>query len=200
MTALTDQQMLANDLIKRYPEENLATTELSENFKVKFSGLTFNCLCELIRMEHSDRDLYKLTILSEDIYDNDYNEYKLYTKYLSVSREEEYYTEIMNMLEWDKDILNNLMYDNKQGKLIDTRVSRTITEIEKIDNIRMNYMGNMIFNEMDECCVCYEKTNSKTDCDHSICLQCAMKIKEERDENDDEVRNCPMCRGLLTMS
>jgi hypothetical protein len=192
--------MLTNDLIKRYPEENLATKEISERFKVKFSGLTFNCLCELSRSKHSDRDLYRILIESEEIYDSDGDNYILHTEFLYVSREGEYFTKIMNMLEWNKDILNNLVYDNKQGRLIDTRVSRTITEIEKIDNIRMNYMGNMIVNEMEECCVCYEKTNSKTDCGHTICLQCAMKVKKEPDENDEKYRNCPMCRGLLTMS
>ena len=200
MAALTDQEILANDLIERYPEENLATKEISENFKVKFGGLIFNCLCELIRSKHSDTDLYRLAISSEEIYDDDCNEYRLYTKILYVSREEEYFTKIMNMLEWNKDILSNLVYDNKQGKLIDKRVSRTITEIEKIDDIRMNYMGNMISNEMEECCVCYEKTNSKTDCGHTLCLQCAMKIKEESDENDEKHRNCPMCRGVFSMS
>lgn len=41
----------------------------------------------------------------------------------------------------------------------------------------------------DVCCVCYEKTDSKTPCGHTLCNRCWSKI--EKDEDDCP---CPMCR------
>jgi len=195
MTTLTAHQLLANDLIKRYPEEDYETNHINETFKVTFADFMFNCSCEFIK--DPSRDYYKFVIESEDLFNDDDDYYRLFSKvsYLDKNKDEDYNTQIMNMLQWNKDILNNLIYDNKQGKLIDSRVGRTITQIQEIDDLRMNFMGDMIFNKMDECCVCYEKTNSKTDCGHSICYKCAIKVKEEEDE-----RKCPMCRGHLTMS
>jgi hypothetical protein len=195
MTALTDQQMLANDLIKRYPEVDYETNHINETFKVTFADLMFDCRCEFIK--HPSRDYYRFVIESEEIFDDNDFSYRLYTEILNLdkNKNEDYYTQIMNMLEWNKGLLNNLVYDNRQGKLIDSRVTKTLTQIEEIDHLRINYMGNMVFNKMEECCVCYEKTNSKTDCDHSICYMCATKVKKDEGE-----RNCPMCRERFTMS
>ena len=195
MTTPTAHQLLANDIIKRYPCGNPLTKSINEMFKVTFAGITLDCRCEFIR-GNEYRDYYRIAIESENLFDDDDNCYLLFLEvsYLE-NKDEDYNTQIMNMLQWNKDILNNLVYDNKQGKLIDSRVSRTITQIQEIDDIRMNFMGDMILNKMDECCVCYEKTNSKTDCGHSICLLCATKVKKEEGE-----RKCPMCRGHLTMS
>ena len=195
MTALTAHQLLANDIIKRYPYGNPLTNSINETFKVTFAGLTLDCRCEFSR-GNENRDFYRFAIESENIFDDNDNSYVLYLQVSFLeNKDEDYNTQIMNMLEWNKGLLNNLIYDNKQGKLIDSRVSRTITQIQETDDLRINYMGNMILNKMDECCVCYEKTNSKTQCGHSICLLCATKVKEEEGE-----RKCPMCRGYLTMS
>lgn len=40
----------------------------------------------------------------------------------------------------------------------------------------------------DICCVCMDNTNSKTNCNHIICLQCANKVIN---------RICPLCRGHI---
>ncbi len=34
-----------------------------------------------------------------------------------------------------------------------------------------------------DCCVCFEKTDQKTECDHEVCKKCLMKIDK-----------CPLCR------
>lgn len=42
--------------------------------------------------------------------------------------------------------------------------------------------------KLDECCICYDDTNNftmKTSCNHSICLECILKLK---------TTTCPMCR------
>ena len=44
-----------------------------------------------------------------------------------------------------------------------------------------------------ECCVCYEKTDTKTPCEHSLCNRCWSKI--EKDEKDEAAPTpCPLCR------
>ena len=41
----------------------------------------------------------------------------------------------------------------------------------------------------EKCCVCYERTQSKTTCNHSICIPCFDKIKYVNMET-----KCPLCR------
>jgi hypothetical protein len=58
--------------------------------------------------------------------------------------------------------------------------------------------------ESENCCVCDEKTHSKTNCKHSLCLRCLVKIdagiEKQEDDDDDEERvvPCPMCRQDMT--
>jgi hypothetical protein len=42
----------------------------------------------------------------------------------------------------------------------------------------------------DKCCVCYERTLTKTTCGHQLCLPCYDKIKYTVDHETP----CPMCR------
>lgn len=45
---------------------------------------------------------------------------------------------------------------------------------------------------MKECCVCYEKTKTKTPCKHCLCNRCWSKIKSDDDEDGNIP--CPLCR------
>jgi len=55
----------------------------------------------------------------------------------------------------------------------------------KIDRLRcMRLFGNID----SECCVCLDKTLSKTECNHLLCTKCYSKLK---------IKNCPMCRTIL---
>ena len=42
------------------------------------------------------------------------------------------------------------------------------------------------------CCVCYEKTDTKTPCEHSLCNRCWSKIEICGDDGDECA--CPLCR------
>ena len=42
----------------------------------------------------------------------------------------------------------------------------------------------------DVCCVCYEKTDTKTPCAHALCNRCWSKVFDK----DEDERPCPMCR------
>ncbi len=52
-------------------------------------------------------------------------------------------------------------------------------------------MPNLVMDKC-ECSVCYEKTQTKTDCEHSLCYRCWSKLKEV-----DGALPCPMCRESI---
>ena len=47
---------------------------------------------------------------------------------------------------------------------------------------------------MNECCVCFSLTKTKTNCGHTVCLECVSKI--QRDPNE-YLKNCPLCRQQI---
>jgi hypothetical protein len=55
----------------------------------------------------------------------------------------------------------------------------------------------------NECCVCYTLTETKTDCDHALCIACCQKIiddvnlehKYDEGEREHHPITCPMCRN-----
>ena len=56
---------------------------------------------------------------------------------------------------------------------------------------------------LEECCVCYTFTKTMTNCDHSVCLDCISKIRDETSVDEevnihDDYKNCPMCRQRIT--
>jgi hypothetical protein len=51
----------------------------------------------------------------------------------------------------------------------------------------------------NDCCVCQEVlVNTKTKCDHYICIPCYQQLKFVDDEEMGEKRPCPMCRGHIS--
>jgi hypothetical protein len=54
--------------------------------------------------------------------------------------------------------------------------------------------------EMDskECCVCFTMTQSRTNCDHSVCLECISKLKPVEIADGAKHIGCPMCRQRIT--
>lgn len=87
---------------------------------------------------------------------------------------------------------------NYEGNLIANKSKRDIAR-EKVDAIFRNYnCDNIKKSCSDECCVCYNKTKTKTACKHSLCIRCWSKMyKDIDDDSDDEggaCLKCPMCR------
>ena len=52
-------------------------------------------------------------------------------------------------------------------------------------------MPNLVMDKC-ECVVCYEKTQTKTDCEHSLCYRCWSRVKKV-----DGIVPCPMCRESI---
>ncbi len=67
------------------------------------------------------------------------------------------------------------MYD---GCFYDTNKSQSLW------NAGISFFGTA-FQDNDDCCICLEKTMTKTNCEHFLCVRCWAKLKKAR---------CPMCR------
>ena len=58
-------------------------------------------------------------------------------------------------------------------------------------------IGITVNNKSKDCCVCYEKTNCATACNHYLCFLCCAQIT--LDEETGEVP-CPICRSQILFS
>lgn len=90
-------------------------------------------------------------------------------------------------LEEVNDILNTVIPNLKYNKIkhffsIDKDIydleQEILSHIPENTNIRLNY---------SDCCVCLDKTNTKTSCEHYLCATC---------ESHNNTRVCPMCGEL----
>jgi hypothetical protein len=72
-----------------------------------------------------------------------------------------------------------------QHKLEHVRFHRYLNEF--VDETFIEEPFEMKYANPNECCICYEKTNQKTICNHSICIECLRKHKRNN-------RGCPYCR------
>ena len=81
-------------------------------------------------------------------------------------------------LEKIKITLQNLRYNCLLNKMYDITKKDDYLEC-------YNYFGISYMN-IDDCCVCHEKTQLKTNCKHTLCALCWNKLKK---------RECPICRN-----
>jgi hypothetical protein len=70
-------------------------------------------------------------------------------------------------------------------------------KVDKIESIltRQKMANCKLFNDnvklrFESCSVCFENTNRKTCCGHSLCILCWSKILKEETK-------CPICRGII---
>lgn len=80
-----------------------------------------------------------------------------------------------------KSDLEKLKFDKFTGKFI--------LNNHKIQqhNIGIDIFGDK-YSNAEECCVCYEKTLTETNCSHRLCIECWSNIKKKK---------CPICREFL---
>jgi hypothetical protein len=50
---------------------------------------------------------------------------------------------------------------------------------------------------INECCVCFTLTETTTSCDHAVCLECISRLRTETEDDNDDHKNCPMCRQRI---
>jgi hypothetical protein len=51
---------------------------------------------------------------------------------------------------------------------------------------------------IEDCCVCYNKTATKTKCKHPLCCRCWFLIPEENEDTGEVEGFCPLCREDIT--
>lgn len=65
--------------------------------------------------------------------------------------------------------------------------------IDSLTNIFKN--SNNIKTIGDKCCVCHEETVTQTNCSHSLCVKCYIKIKKTSGISNEA--KCPLCREFI---
>lgn len=131
--------------------------------------------------------IFKLEIESKKLKINNSEWYKFFTFEKSISKLNIKNThKFVNLI---KEILPKLTFNKLTGLFeFDTIINHKL--INFTDTKTNNILGLDIFgseyNDCGECCVCYDKTLTKTSCNHFLCVECWTKIK-----NTSE---CPYCR------
>ncbi len=181
---MTDTATFIFNLANKYFKENVSScceTYVSELNVIKIvSGLTVNAELRIVKICCSDNDFkYIFNLDSNKIFTRDhglclenYNvfTYSLDSKEFSSEKIKSYLLEI-------KEILTKLELNKFLGCLVTDQ------------QINQEYLGFDIFDgeymDTNECCVCLDKTITKTNCEHALCIECWTKLKKDE---------CPMCR------
>ena len=77
---------------------------------------------------------------------------------------------------------NGLVDLPNSGVGVGSEIIDLFGEIDLTENVKISN---------DTCSVCYDKTMTKTECNHSLCYRCWSKIPKER---NNEAVPCPICR------
>ena len=93
------------------------------------------------------------------------------------------------------EILKDLKFNKYRGEFLKYDISHRIFDVFKCSNIDII--------EGEECAVCYERTLTKTKCNHSICYRCMEQIQTIPDPDypgsyHEHYKPCPMCRKDIT--
>lgn len=112
-------------------------------------------------------------------------EYELYYQRSDKIEKDE---DVFKLVKFIFDIIPKLKFDKCIGRFVReiVRPDYTIFEaFEQCDFIKMTYA---------QCCVCHERTTTKTECNHHLCIQCWDQLKEVEKDNRHAFRYCPLCR------
>lgn len=116
----------------------------------------------------------KFIIDSRSIHDDTYEPINYYERVMLYKNKINIeYNEIDKILEDIKLLLIKLKFDKITSKF------KTINVVEPFED---KYLDDEL---IDECCVCLDKTNMKTNCGHYLCVLCWDNLKN---------KDCPMCR------
>ena len=139
-----------------------------------------------------------LVIKAEDILfmeNEDFEQCILFSRHLKIDCTIPPIDNIANFLQESADILNHLVFDKAMGMfIIPSEKSKSMLSFCEAFGIT----NPAIKSNLDTCCVCYEKTSTKTSCDHILCIPCWSLVKRTESENSDcETKKCPICRQDL---
>jgi len=105
--------------------------------------------------------------------------------------------------------LSNLRFDKMDGRLTTAAQLSHVENDMRVQQELAEYFKSFdkIQTSIKKCCVCFDITNSKTPCGHTLCISCYIKIQGngQRSVSDDDWdytfhKNCPYCRtNIKTM-
>jgi len=170
-----------------------------EDFNIKkICGMNVNVKLEMKKVAFhfyiQPTDVYTVCKDGTIIYKN------LYWKFFRSVIEERTIEDYKNVVKFIFELIPQLTFDKFNGKLIEKKemidFSTIFTCFENIEQIEMEY---------NKCSCCFEKTKTKTKCNHYLCIECWDKIEriycEECNEGEDDCENedcgqkrCPICR------
>ena len=147
-----------------------------------------NCDVEFSKNDNDfDLEIYSTDIRQdEDCSEPPYSLYGTSISYGAAETNEDKYVEALTVA---IETIKALKYDNFEGCL----------KIEQPDENPTHLIWQSIMEKADvelthgDCVVCFEKTQTKTTCNHCVCIMCCSKVKT----NDDYVKPCPICREPL---
>lgn len=160
----------------------------------EIDGVT-NITCEIIIEVYSNPTNRMLDNINFCVVNNFSKKKHLYNFLMVFNRGEIKKPE--NLLHFSSELLENILPKlglHEDGLGIVDNERRLLTEIDNAFRV-LNIPENIIISD-NKCCVCYEKTNIKTICNHSLCYRCWSKIKPTKNLINDDY-NCPICRTVI---
>lgn len=118
------------------------------------------------------------------LYDEDNPDY-VYTLFTS---------DKLNTFEEGIELIKKLKYNNIKGCFQLKEEEEDISIDETLYYYETFKEFNQIECNINNCCVCQELVETKTSCNHYICLHCAVKIIPIKNEYDFNETPCPICR------
>ena len=94
---------------------------------------------------------------------------------------------ITNYIKQMLDIIPTLRLDKLHACLTQNEpTDLSYIELFKFSNTELRY---------EICSICHEFCNTKTECKHSICIECVSKMDGYESEDEDPIYDCPLCRA-----
>ena len=138
-------------------------------------------------VDNKYKHIFKFEIITKKLTINNSDYYKFFSYEKKMSNLNLKNTQkFVNLV---KEILPQLIF-NKLTGLFEFKINKNNKPINFSDTKTNNLLGIDTFgyeySDCGECCVCYDKTLTKTSCNHFLCLECWTKIKNTTE--------CPYCR------
>ncbi len=149
---------------------------LTEHFQ-----LWFSIKSDIVQYYDDDEEDYEYINLIEHL--------GICQTYNTSTLPQEKYIEILMKIKY---VLTKLKFDKLTSKLtMKPNKDQLYYSLFACENITMR---------ATQCSVCYDLTNWKTSCGHSVCIRCIQDIKLKKQEDCDEgctckYRPCPICRA-----
>jgi hypothetical protein len=170
---------------KIYKEKNIN----SWNLIIDNIPVSFNLECK-VSSKWNENDTYILSLLRR-IYWNDKicleeNLDNFYSNTIEIKVEKD----IIDKNDITRTTIKMFNFDNLKF----CKIKNRFVEKDTIFLKAINYF-DLKCQDVDECCVCYDKTTTKTrKCNHYLCLECVPKIRTFVPPNSLNYIDCPMCK------